>query len=103
MTSRERIHLSFALSYAIPFDTYLVDGIVGAGDDTFRERCSAMLDGRAEHGGFILATRHLRTAERHADCGCVLSNGRLEFFDSMADLGRRFAFLRDRASEPTAS
>ena len=103
LTSRERIHLSFALSYAIPFDTYLVDGIIGAGDNAFRERCSAMLDGRAEQGGIILATRHIRTAERHANCGCLLVEGQLEFFDDMGDLGKRFAMLRERAPEPTVS
>ncbi len=103
LTSRERIHLSFALSYAVPFDTYLVDGIIGAGDDVFRERCSTMLDGRAEQGGIILATRHIRAAERHADCGCIVVDGRLEFFDDIGDLGRRFASLRERTPEPTLS
>ncbi len=78
-----RVRLTYTLSYAIPFDVYLVDNMVGMGDPEFRAKCEAMFETRAEQSGFILTTRHARYAKRFAEAAGILYRGRLWVFDNV--------------------
>ena len=80
---QERVNLSFALTYALPFDTFLFDNTIGAGDAAFRERCQAMYDARAQEAGTIVATKNTRTAQQLCDCAVVISDFGLTFYDDI--------------------
>jgi len=67
-----RLALSFALTYALPFDTYLFDNIIGPGDPATRDLWRQLYDARTATAGAILATRQARVAESYCDCGLVL-------------------------------
>ena len=82
---QSRIRLSYALTYAIPFDTYLFDNHIGGVDPEFRARCQAMLEGRTRNAGAILATRQPRVAEQLCDCAYVIRNNGLTFFENIGE------------------
>ncbi len=81
-----RAQIHYATSYAIPFDTYLIDGLIGAGDDAFRETCHSMFEARAAESGIVMATRHVQHAKKYGDCGALLNDGKLTFFDDVDSL-----------------
>lgn len=83
LAAQERVNLSFALTYALPFDTYLFDNTIGTGDARFRSRCEAMYDARAREAGMIVATRFPRIALQLCDCALVIGNHGLTFFDNV--------------------
>ena len=70
-----RMVLAFALTYALPFDTYLFDNVIGPGDPATRDLWRQMYDARAATSGMILATRLPRMAEAYCDCALVLRHG----------------------------
>lgn len=64
--------LAYALTYALPFDTYLFDNIIGPGDPAMRELWRQLYEARTAQAGAILATRQPRVAEAWCDCALVL-------------------------------
>jgi capsular polysaccharide transport system ATP-binding protein len=48
--------LAFATSLAVDFDCYLIDEVIAAGDERFRERCQLALMERRERGTLILVS-----------------------------------------------
>lgn len=88
LSLQSRIALSYALTYALPFDTYVFDNIVGpVGSDIpdFFHRCRAMFEARALDSGLILSTRVASVAEQYCDCAVVIDDGDLLFFDNVYD------------------
>jgi capsular polysaccharide transport system ATP-binding protein len=85
-----RTKVCYATSYAVPFDTYLIDGHVAVGDETFRERCIRFLEVRSASAGYIISTRNSLVARRYGECGAILKNGEIEFHDTIDDLVQRF-------------
>lgn len=77
--------ISYALGYAIPFDTYLFDNTIWTGDHEFREKCEAMFESRARSAGMILATRNVQMAARIADMGAILNDRELTLYDNIKD------------------
>jgi capsular polysaccharide transport system ATP-binding protein len=65
-----RTRFAFTLSYALPFDFYLIDGVPATGSPEFRRRCLAMLEQRAQTSGILFATPNLRAARLY--CGEAL-------------------------------
>lgn len=100
--------ISYALGYAIPFDTYLFDNTIWFGDQEFREKCEAMFESRAQSSGMILATRNLQMAARVADMGAVLNDRELTIYEDIKDAIAAFKSLGEvqrvghfaRAGEP---
>jgi capsular polysaccharide transport system ATP-binding protein len=54
----DRSRLAYALSYALPFDIYVLDGSFGAGTPDFKNRCEALLEKRMETSGILFATAY---------------------------------------------
>ncbi|KQQ37959.1 MULTISPECIES: hypothetical protein [Rhizobium/Agrobacterium group] len=52
----ERTKFIFASSYAIPFDTYVVDDSLIGGRGPFRDQCTSLVRERMETSGFIIYT-----------------------------------------------
>lgn len=93
LTRQQRAKFGFALSYGMPFDTYLIDGQIGSGDQAFRERCLQMLTVRAERSGLIIATSVPTMARRLGDCGAILFNGKLYVYADLASALAEFEAL----------
>lgn len=81
-----RLAVSFALTYALPFDTYLFDNTIGPGDPSTRHLWRQLYDARTAKAGAILATRQARTVANLCDCGLVLrNNAPAVFCDNITD------------------
>jgi capsular polysaccharide transport system ATP-binding protein len=88
LSLQSRIALSYALVYALPFDTYVFDNIVGpVGSDIpdFYHRCRAMFEARAQDSGLIISTRVASVAEQYCDCAVVIDDRDAIFFDNVYD------------------
>jgi capsular polysaccharide transport system ATP-binding protein len=78
--------VAWAITYSIPFDSYLIDENVGYGPEQFRERCAQLLQARAaDRSGYILATSRPPKARPLCDCAIVIADRRLHWFDDMND------------------
>ena len=78
-----RSRLSFGVSMAIPFDTYLVDEVTSVGDGAFRHKSIRMFDRRRETSGAIVVSHSPPMVRRICDVGAVLEDGILHFYDDV--------------------
>ncbi len=76
-----RTYFGYALSYALPFDVYLVDTNLSIGDQAFREKCSAMFGERIRSAGAIIATRNPRIARRYGNCAAIIHDRQIIMYD----------------------
>lgn len=79
-SSGMRSRLAFAMSMAIPFDTYLIDEITAVGDGSFRAKSEALLLSRLEKSGAIFVSHSLPQMEKLCTSGVVLDNGRFFYY-----------------------
>ena len=77
-----RAKLGFALSMAIPFDFYLADEVLGAGNEAFRAKCDAALSLRLAQSGLILMSRSPRLTLKYCEQHGVLRDGKIIMCDS---------------------
>ena len=98
--------LAYALSYAIPFDTYLIDDRVAAGDPEFRLRCERIFEERTKNSGYILTTSVPRYAKRYGKRAAILHNGTIALYNNFdkavrdfEGLERNSLIVRPRSSE----
>lgn len=78
-----KARLSFGVSMAIPFDTYLVDEVTSVGDGAFRQKSVRVFDDRREKAGVIVVSHSPPMIKRICDIGVVLENGTLTFYDDI--------------------
>lgn len=98
LTIAERVKLNFAMGYAIPVDFYLFDNAVSwRGDGHFRRMCENAFASRRDEAGTILATRDSRAATNYGDKGVILHEGKLYFYDSLAEAVEVFEQLEFEA------
>lgn len=82
---------AYALSYALPFDTYLIDSFIGVGDLRLRQMFSSLLERRISEGaGMILATKDTRVAKRYGESGATLHQGQIIVSDNIDNLIEAF-------------
>ncbi len=82
-SSGMKSRLAFAMSMGIRFDTYLVDEITSVGDLAFRRKSETLLRQRLEHSGAVVVSHSMGLLRRICDCGAVLEDGRLHFFENI--------------------
>jgi len=75
-----RARLAFAVSMAVPFDTYLIDEVTSVGDGAFRAKSEAMLAERMQQSGAIVISHSMELLRRICTSGAVLENGRIFFY-----------------------
>lgn len=81
-----RRSVAYALTYALPFDTYLFDNIIGPGDPATRDLWRQLYEARTATAGAVVATRQPRVAEAYCDCALVLRRGAAPvFFENLPD------------------
>ena len=79
-SSGMRARLAFAMSMAVPFDTYLIDEVTSVGDAAFRAKSEALLLARLNHSGAIVVSHSMDLLRRICTSGAVLENGRIFFY-----------------------
>jgi capsular polysaccharide transport system ATP-binding protein len=84
-SSGMKARLAFGLSMGINFDYYLVDEITAVGDSNFKEKCKAVFDERLTNSDVIMVSHSTGTIRDYCDCGVVLENGRLTYYDDVED------------------
>lgn len=77
--------LAFGVSLAIDFDCYLVDEVTSAGDIRFQERCHQALTQRRAAGTLIMVSHSPQVLSEYCSRGAVLLDGRLRFYDTVAE------------------
>lgn len=83
-SSGMRARLAFAVSMAVPFDTYLIDEVTSVGDGAFRTKSEAMLRTRLEQASAVVVSHSMDLLARLCTSGAVLENGRLFFYARVA-------------------
>lgn len=80
-----RQQFAYTLSYAIPFDVYLIDSAPAAGVPQFREKCLAMFEERLRAAGVVFATSDLRMAQRYCDQALLIRNTKITLHGNVAE------------------
>jgi capsular polysaccharide transport system ATP-binding protein len=78
-----RVRIVYALGYALPFETYLIDTLPAAGGAEFRVKCLAMLAERAKTSGIIFATGDVRVARMHCESALLISDRKVHYFSDL--------------------
>ena len=81
LPAKFRAYFGYALSYALPFDVYLVDTNLAIGDQAFRQRCEAMFAQRTRSAGAVIATRNPRVARRYGTCAALIHERQIVMYD----------------------
>ena len=84
-SSGMKSRLAFGVSMAIPFDTYLVDEVTAVGDQSFREKSSALFKARMENSGSFVVSHSMGMVRDLCDAGLVLENGEAHYFDDIEE------------------
>lgn len=84
-SSGMRSRLSFGLSMAIPFDTYLVDEVTSVGDAAFRTKSARLFEERRKTSGAIVVSHSSPMIRKMCDMGAVLEDGEVTFYDDIDD------------------
>jgi capsular polysaccharide transport system ATP-binding protein len=84
-SSGMRSRLAFGVSMAIEFDVYLVDEVTAVGDQSFQEKCTAVLNDRFAVSSVIMISHASDTLRQYCDWGAVLHDGQLKFYHSIDD------------------
>lgn len=77
--------LAFGVAMGIPFDTYLIDEVTGAGDSAFRRKSKAVFQSRMAQAGAIMVSHSMSDMRSFCDSGLILHDGKLEYFDNIED------------------
>ena len=88
-----RAKLAFGLSMAIDFDNYLIDEITAAGDPTFRRRTENVFQTKLNDSRVIMISHSEQTIKSFCDCGLLMSNDGIFFFDRIEDLLKEYKSL----------
>jgi capsular polysaccharide transport system ATP-binding protein len=96
-SSGMRAKLSFAISFAIEFDCYLIDEIIAVGDQRFRRKCREELFEKRQDRALLMVSHQVGTVEQACDIGILIKDGRhIDTFDIKGDREWRQHAKRER-------
>jgi len=75
--------LMLGLSFAVEFECYLVDEVVGAGDARFVDKCAQAFDDRRSRAALVLVSHSMDLIRLYCRRAVVLHQGRLRFYDDL--------------------
>ena len=81
-----RARLAFGLSMAIDFQVYLIDEITAVGDANFKKKSRAVFRDKLADSQIIMVSHAPATIKEYCDCGLLLENGRVTFFETVEEL-----------------
>ncbi|GAA0414869.1 ABC transporter ATP-binding protein [Cocleimonas flava] len=82
-SSGMRSRLAFALSMAIDFEVYLVDEIMGVGDQGFQQKCKEAFAAKRENSSIIMVSHSMATIKEYSDVALLLTGDNLEIHDDV--------------------
>ncbi len=82
-SSGMRSRLAFALSMAIDFEVYLVDEIMGVGDQGFQKKCKDAFNAKREHSSIIMVSHSMATIKEYSDVAILLTGKHLEIHNDV--------------------
>ncbi|MBU3031482.1 ABC transporter ATP-binding protein [Paracoccus marinaquae] len=80
-----RSRLSFGISMAVRFDTYLVDEVSAVGDAAFKEKSNRVFNNRLANAGALVVSHSMPMLRETCQAGAVLENGRLSYYHDVSD------------------
>lgn len=80
-----KARLAFAISMGVDFDTFLVDEIIGVGDQAFRKKCADTFRVRMNRSKVVMISHNPGTLRQFCQAGLVLEHGRLTYFPRLDD------------------
>lgn len=83
-SSGMKSRIAFGLSMAFDFDYYLIDEVMAAGDNTFRQKCDAVFREKLGKSKIFLTTHNMKEVERLCDIVLLVDNGQLIVYDDVA-------------------
>lgn len=82
-SSGMRSRLAFALSMAIDFEVYLVDEIMGVGDQGFQKKCHDAFSAKRETSSVIMVSHSMNTIKDYSDIAILLTGEKLEIHEDV--------------------
>ena len=82
-SSGMKSRLAFGLSMAINFDVYLVDEIMGVGDQGFQKKCHDAFTAKRETSSVIMVSHNMRTIRDYSDVAILLTGEQLEIHEDV--------------------
>lgn len=89
-----RLTFGYVLTYALPFDTYLFDNIIGPAIPGTRELWEKLYAARTQESGAIIATRQPKVAEQFCDCVLLMGPTGAVYYDDLKEGLAAFAEQR---------
>ena len=91
-SSGMRSRLSFGVSMALNFDTYLIDEITAVGDAGFQKKSRAVFKERMADAGAIFVSHSIGKVRDMCQAGAVLEAGKLSYYDDVEEAIERHNF-----------
>jgi len=82
-SSGMRSRLAFALSMAIDFEVYLVDEIMGVGDQGFQKKCRSAFAYKRQRSSIIMVSHSMQTIRDYSDVALLLTGNSLEIYEDV--------------------
>ena len=82
-SSGMRSRLAFALSMAIDFEVYLVDEIMGVGDQGFQKKCRDAFKEKRQRSSIIMVSHSMPTIKDYSDVAILLTGSNLEIHEDV--------------------
>ena len=82
-SSGMRARVTFGASMAFNFDTYLIDEVSAAGDQSFRRKCENYLKKKLDKSDFIMVNHNLWTLRPICNKAFILEKGKLIEYDNL--------------------
>lgn len=82
-SSGMKSRLAFALSMAIDFEVYLVDEIMGVGDQGFQKKCHDAFEAKRQESSIIMVSHSMETIRDYSDVAILLNGKDLEIHDDV--------------------
>jgi len=101
-SSGMRARLAFGLSLAVDFECYLVDEITAVGDRNFKKKSRAALARRLSSASVIMISHSIGELRAYCDCGYLLHQGALHYFDTLDALVEAHDAVMDASLATTA-
>ena len=91
-SSGMRSRLSFGVSMALNFDTYLIDEITAVGDAGFQKKSREVFKARMANAGAIFVSHSIGKVRDMCDAGAVLEDGKLSYYADVEEAIERHIF-----------
>lgn len=90
-----RARVTFGLSMAFDFDTYLIDEVTAAGDIYFRNKSKKALLEKKKNSDFIIVDHNMWGQQFNCNKAFIIDKGKLTKYDSLKEAIKKYKTLFD--------